>query len=1002
METSAHIVEDAFVFPTSFAQRRLWFLDQLDPGSHTYNIPAAFLLTGALSPAALQQGIDEVIARHESLRTSFAAIDGQPMQIIVPAAAVALEEYDLSGLAPEARAAERSRIMEEHARHCFDLTQAPLLRTGLIKLGADEHILMLTLHHIISDGWSLDVFCRDLSRLYEAALAGQESPLPELPIQYADFTEWQEQWLQGEQLAAQLGYWQEHLAGVPVSQLPTDYPRPQQQTYEAGEHSLRLSGELSRKLSALSQSHGATLFMTLLTAFDALIGKLSGQDDVIVGTPVAGRTQHELSDLIGCFLNLLPLRADLGGDPTFREALGRVRESCLGAYSHQDIPFEYLLDALHIERDLSRTPLFQIFFNMLSMGEAQFAAAGVSSQSIGAPEVGSKFDLTIYVAEQARGIELQFVYNRDLFTHERIAELGEQYAAVLAQVVARPEAPLSSLSLLTERAEQALPDPTAPLDGGWNGPVHALAAQHARANPAQLAIADATERWTYGELEDWSNRLANHLLAQGLETEEVVAIYAHRSAPVVWALLSVLKAGGTFLVLDPSYPAARLIEFLEIAQPRAWLQLEAAGPLADELAAAVAAIDWRCQLTLPGKAAAAERGLLSDASAAAPAVEIGPDTIAYIAFTSGSTGVPKGVRGRHGPLTHFTPWQQAAFGLGSADRFSMLSGIAHDPLHRDIFTPLQLGAAICIPDPEIIGNPGALARWMADAGVTIAHLTPALGQLMSEIDPADPPAAYQNQALRYAFVVGDVLTVRDVYRLRQVAPAVKVVNFYGSTETQRAVGYFIVPEAMIAGNPAEQRHKEIIPLGQGIADVQLLVLNGAGQRAGIGEVGEIYLRSPHLAAGYLHDQRLSAERFIANPWGAAAEDRLYKTGDLGRYAPGGDVEPLGRADQQVKIRGFRIELGEIESLLGRHPAVREVAVIAREDGGDKRLVAYVVLHEGQAADIHELRHFVQSQLPHYMVPAAVVFLAALPLTPNRKLDRRALPAPEAGDTAAEA
>ncbi len=726
--------------------------------------------------------------------------------------------------------------------------------------------------------------------------------------------------------------------------------------------------------------------MTLFAAFNVLLHRLSGQEDLVVGVPIAGRNRAEIEDLLGFFVNSLALRTDLGGQPDFRGLLARVRQVALDAYAHQDLPFERLLQELRLERDLSRTPLFQVYFNFQSYAGALPAIPGLAAESLAGEEELAKFDLTLYVLDQSDGwVRLDLVYNADLLSAGRCGEMLAQFQGLLAQAVAQPDAAADRFSLLTPASLQVLPDPTRELDGGWHGPVHGFLTAWAARDPERPAVSDPAGSWSYGELEAQSNRLAHRLLADGLGRQEVVAIYAHRSATLVWAVLGALKAGAAFVVLDPSYPPARTIEILRLARPRCWLAMQAAGAVPEPLARFVAGLPGCRALELPpwhafGNAFA---GLPEHA----PGVPVGPDDLACIAFTSGSTGAPKGILGRHGPLSHFLPWQSERFGLTGADRFSLLSGLAHDPLQRDLFTPLFLGARICIPDPAEIVVPGQLSAWMARQGVTVAHLTPAMGQVLTE---GGPRAAERLPALRHVFLVGDILTRRDVARLQRLAPGVTCVNLYGSTETQRAVGYSVTA----AVGPAEQRGKEVLPLGRGMADVQLLVRNRAGERAGIGELGEIAVRSPHLARGYLADEAATARKFVVNPSTGRPGDRLYLTGDLGRYLPDGEVAFAGRADSQVKIRGYRIELGEIEAQLGRVAGVREAVALATEAAGaDGRLVAFVVREPGEPAAAllaAGLRDHLRTVLPAYMVPGSLVFLAEIPLTPNRKVDRRAL------------
>ncbi|HEX3554514.1 MAG TPA: non-ribosomal peptide synthase/polyketide synthase, partial [Thermoanaerobaculia bacterium] len=967
--------------PLSFAQERLWLLDQLEPASPAYTIPMRLRLTGDLDVAVLAAAVGEIVRRHEALRTVFPAQAGRPVQSIRPASAFGWSVVDLSG-----HPGAEHRQVAEAVRRGFDLASGPLLRLTLYRLGTREHVLLVTLHHIVGDGWSTGVFVRELSALYAAFSQGRPSPLAELPVQYADFAVWQRSWLTGELLQSQLGYWRERLAGAPAMlELPLDRPRPALQTSAGGLRGLTLSTDLVDGLRALSRRRGATLFMTLLAAGQLLLARLAGQEDILVGSPIAGRNRAEVEGLIGCFLNTLVLRTDLSGSPSFDELLDRVRESTLDAYAHQDLPFERLLEELRPERDLSRTPLFQVFFNMLSFPEVALRLPGLQlwPESVSSPL--AKFDMTFYLKETEGGLQVDLVYNSDLFDAVRAEELLAQYELVLRAVAAEPERAIGGISLVTAGATARLPDPTAALSARWEGAVHDLFSGHARRSPGSLAAVDPAETWTYGELEAQANRLAGWLGAGGLTAGDVVALWAHRSAPLVWGVLGVLKAGAVFIMLDPRYPAPRQAQMLRLARPRAWLQVEAAGPVPEELGRELDDLGCSCRLRLPARAD--DRGALDDFPPEPPGVTVGPDAAAYVAFTSGSTGVPKGVRGRHGSLSHFIPWLRQRFHLGADDRFSMLSGLAHDPLHRDLFTPLQLGAAVVIPDPARMDEPGWLAAWMRREGVTIAHLTPALGQILTAGNETE--AGTEVPSLRHVFLVGDVLTRRDVARLRRLAPRVTVVNYYGSTETQRAVGYHV------AEGPDRERVKEVLPLGRGTPDVQLLVLNAAGALAGVGELGELSVRSPHLALGYLGDPQLTAERFAVNPFTGSPDDRLYRTGDLGRYLPNGEAVFAGRADTQVKVRGFRIELGEIEAVLLGFPGVREAVVVARQDGGDERyLAAYVVPAGGAALAAPELRAFLRERLPDYMVPAAFMLLERLPLTPNRKVDRRALPAPD--------
>ena len=983
-------------FPVSFAQQRLWLLDRLEPGNIAYNISRSIRLVGNLSVDALRRAFTEVVRRHEALRTTFGLSGEQAVQVVNRPAPFELQYYDLGGLDAKRRRAEQESLTVAEARWRFDLSKGPLLRASLLRLSAEEHVLTLTMHHIIADGWSGAVLLRELGALYAAFCDGRESPLAELPIQYADYAVWQHEWLSGSVLEEYLGYWSRQLEGAPpLLKLPTDRPRPHAQSFRGKHLAAILPPALSDALRGLSRQEGATLFMTLLAAFKVLLYRQTGQPDVVVGTPIAGRNRKDLEALIGFFVNTLVLRTSLAGRPTFRELLRRVREVCLGAYAHQEMPFEKLVEELQPERSTSHTPLFQVFFNMHSHSEGETVFPGLAAHDLPAPEASAKFDLTLYAKDHLAGIQLTLVYNSDLFERPRMVELFAQLRHLLSQAAQRPDEKITSYTLLTERSAVLLPDPTRALGPRREAVAQQLFSERARLSPASLAVADAHVAWSYAELEEQGNRLARLLLDGRVRTGDVVAVYAHRSASLVWAILGILKAGAAFMILDPAHPAARLAECVRLARPRGWLRLEAAGEVAPELEECLDGLGCRTRLTLGDSTAHdgtthAGVNLLDGLSAEPPGVEVGQRDVAYIAFTSGSTGRPKGVRGTHDSLTHYHAWLARTFSIGERDRFSMLSGLSHDPLLRDIFPPLLLGAALCVPEGDVWGTPGGLAGWMERERITVTNLTPALGQLLSEWP--EGAAAPALDSLRYAFFVGDVLTGGDLSRLRRLAPSVTCFNLYGTTETQRSLSYYAAHDT---GTDDESALEGPLPVGRGIDGVQLLVLNETLGLAGVGEVGELYLRSPHLSAGYLEDEGLTRERFVVNPFTGEGDDRLYRTGDLGRYSPDGNVEILGRADRQLKIRGFRVEPGEIEAALKRLPGVRECVVLKRADGReDGPLVGYVGLEAGAMADASKLRGRLKRELPDYMIPSAFVFMERLPLTPGGKIDRGALPPPD--------
>jgi amino acid adenylation domain-containing protein len=984
--------------PASLSQQRLWFLRELNPGSTAYNISSVFSIRGPLNVHALSEALNAVISRHEILRTTFEYVEESLVQNIRPFVEMALPVTVLEILPANVREAKAREVALEEARKPFDLRNGPLLRAQLLRVYEGKHYLLLNVDHTILDGWSMGILFKEVGILYEAFANREQNPLPPMKVQYADYAVWQRESLLGDGLESYMAYWKRQVGSYSSPSLTTDYPRSTQQTTVGVRETLPLSRQLTESLKALSRREGVTMFMTLLAAFKILLSRYTGQEDLVVGSTIAGRNRPEIDGLIGFFINALPLRTDLSGNPSFLELLKRIREVCLGAYTHQELPFEKIVEAVNPSRDLSRNPFFQVMFNMADLSERVLHLHGceVAKESFLDPE--AKFDITLYAPEKDETIELAIVYNADLFSDVRITVMLEQISDLLSQIAEQPRAKIGEYRLVSPSTRAFLPDPTESLDGTWAGPIHAFVADWATRALGRITLVDANEAWTYGELETFSTRLANYLIASGIQPKDIVAIYAHRSAPLVLALLGVLKAGAAFVILDPAYPPARLTTYLRIARPKGWLQMDAAGELPEELANCLETLDLTCRVNLPARKQAAA-ALLREQPESQPWAVVGANDPAYIAFTSGSTGEPKGVLSRHGPITHFLPWQKEAFDLRETDRFCLLSGLAYNHLQRDIFTALYMGATLYIPDPQIARSPDRLAEWLRRNEITIFHFTPALGQLLLTSGEKTLPS------VRRVFFGGDVLTRQEVLKIRELAPHAKIGSFYGATETQRAVGYYEIPEDFSAQGDDGTR---AIPLGRGIKDVQLLVLNSAGQLAGVGELGELYMRSPHLAEGYIGDEELTRHRFLINPFTNRPNDRLYRTGELGRYLPDGNVEWAGRNDRCVNIRGFRVELAEIEMVLKQHPTVKNAAVVVRElddpnpdnlkskienPKSATRLVAYVAAEENGPEFIDLLRSFLSERLPDYMVPAHFMILEGLPFSPNGKIDYQALPVP---------
>ena len=960
--------------PLSYAQKRMWFLQQLDPGSGAYNVPVALRLDGPIDAGVLERGLAEVVRRHEALRTRFPVVDGEPRQRVEPPAPLPLPVEPVTE-------EEAARRMRDEAERPFDLEQGPLLRARLLRTDDSRYLLLLTIHHIVFDGFSVPVVLRELDALYAAFLRGDPSPLSELPIQYADFAIWQQQWLREETPVRELAYWREQLAGdLRVLDLPTDRARPRVQTHRGASQIRSLPAGLSDGLKALARSEDATLFMVLLSAFGLLLQRHTGQEQVVLGTPISGRNRVELEGLTGCFLNTLVLRSDLSGDPTFRELLRRVRQVALGAYAHQNVPFEKLLEELQPERDTSRPPLFQALINMHNFNADFDRLFAVPCEILKREDESSKFDLTLYVDEKRGATRLRLVYNADLFRPERMSELLAQLERVAEQAVASPDRPIGACDLLTPEARRRLPDPAAPLAEPRYPLAAELFAARVLEDPQATAVRQDGRRFSYAALSAAAEAVAMALRDQGLRPGEVVAVRGDRSFGLIAAMVGVFSSGAVLLTLDPRLPEARQRLMLQQAGARRLLDVGAPGPgsARADPSLALIRVDPESGRPRPGEPPAAAR----------EAPGFAPGDAAYVFFTSGTTGVPKAVLGSHRGLAHFLDWQRRTFQVGPRDRVAQLTGLSFDVILRDVFLPLTSGAALCLPTPDEALLPRSTLSWLEREEISILHVVPTLASSWLR----DVPPGISLRALRFAFFAGEPLPRELVERWRESFPgAGEVVNLYGATETT------LVKCSHRVSRPP--RHG-IQPAGRPLPETQALVLARDHRPCGIGERGEIVLRTPFRTLGYLNAPEEMQSRFVPNPFRDDPRDLLYHTGDRGRYGIDGELEVLGRLDDQVKIRGVRIEPGEVAAVLARHPAVRQSAVIAREDApGDRRLVAYVVAAPGRALAASELRSSAQRHLPEYMVPSAFVMLEALPLTVNGKLDRRALPAPDAaGET----
>ncbi|MCP4655911.1 MAG: amino acid adenylation domain-containing protein, partial [bacterium] len=953
----------------SFAQQRLWFLAQLDPASAVYNIPLALRLRGPLHPAALERSLDEIVRRHAALRTRFGTRAEEPCQLISPPAFHPLPVVDLTALA--AAEDELRRLASEEARRPFDLALGPLLRTGLLRVGEAEHVLLVTMHHVASDGWSVELLYRELAPAYQAYSAGRAPVLPELGIQYADFACWQREWLQGEVLESQLAFWREQLAGIPGAlDFPTDRPRPAVESYRGATRAVVLPQASGDALWALSREQGCTLYMTLLAAFQVLLHRHTGQDDVVVGSLIANRNRSQIEGLIGFFVNTLVLRGDLAGDPGFPELLAGVRELALQAYAHQDLPFEKLVEELEPERDLSRHPLFQIAFHLLNMIPPALEGLEVSPLEVSTGT--AKFDLELAIRETGDELVAVAEYSTDLFDATTILRLLESYRTLLAALAADPQRRLSELPLLAPAAAQQLHvewnDTGRPDPGGVTIP--ALFEAPAVASPDATAVVAGDQRLSYRGLNRRANRLARHLRTLGVGPEILVGICLERSAEMVVAILGVLKAGGAYLPLDPEYPRERLAFMLDDAKALLVLTEERLLGVLPDAGARVLCLD---------------RGVDREAIAEYRGDDLvdvaGAENLAYLIYTSGSTGRAKAVAIEHRSAVAMVEWSREVFAPEEVAAVLASTSICFDLSVFELFVPLSRGGTVILAATAL-----DLPALPAASEVTLINTVPsAMAELLR--------AGGVGPGVRTINLAGEPLRRALVDEIAGLGTAGRVLNLYGPSEDTTYSTSTVVAQGMSA-EPT---------IGRPVAGTRSYLVDRDLRPVPAGVVGELLLAGEGLARGYLDRPEQTASRFPPDPWSAwpgtlhlspSGGTRMYRTGDLARFAPDGELEFLGRIDHQVKVRGFRIELGEIEATLGRHPGVREVVVVAREDEpGDPRLVAYLVPGGDGAPAAAQLRAFLGKTLPDYMVPVFVA-LEALPLTANGKVDRRALPAPE--------
>jgi amino acid adenylation domain-containing protein len=950
----------------SFLQESLWFLDQMEPGSTAYSMPEAFRLTGPLEVEAFRRAVEELVRRHEALRTTFSMVDGEPVQVIAPEGNCHVPLVDLSDIAEGQREAAARERAEQDAATPFDLAAGPLLRVSLLKLRQDDYVLLLNMHHIISDGWSKVILAEELSVLYDAFLKGKPSPLPKLDFQYADYAQWQREYLQGAVLDRQIDYWKRQLDGAPaLLELPIDKPRPPVISSQGRRIPFELSETLSAQLNELSRKEGVTLYQLLLTAFHVLLSRYCRQDDIVTGSPIAGRQQVEFEPLIGFFVNTLVLRSRVERKESFRDLLARVRETTLLAYQHQDLPFERLVEVLNPQRSRAYLPLFQVMFILQNNAPPSLALSGLSVEPFLTESAVSRFDLTLSLEERNGLLSGHLDYRDDLFNGKTIGRMAENFQALLEGIVANPGEQIGALPLLSEAEKRVLEE--------WNTPIlahlgkrciHQLFEEQADRTPDAIAVVYEEESLTYRELNEKSNQLAHRLQKHAVGPDVLVGMFFERSLEMVVTLLGILKAGGAYVALDPVLPQERLLYLIEDAQVAALVTQQS---LAESLPAT----------STPTICVDSDSELLQE-STCNPTSGSSPENLVYVMYTSGSTGKPKGVGIEHRQLVNYVFGLKERLGLTPGASYATVSTLSADLGNTAVFSALAFGGCLHVIAQERILSGDAMASYFMRHPIDCMKITPShLAALQNVSDPS------RVMPRRWLVLGGEASTLQWIDQLLNLVPGCAIFNHYGPTETTVGVLTF-----RVALDRPETPSSTLV-LGRPLPNSQMFVVDTDLRLVPIGVAGELLIGGAGVGRGYLRRSDLTREKFIRNPFG---EGRLYRTGDLVRYLTDGNIEFLGRIDEQVKIRGFRVEIGEVESVLGQHPLVKACAVLATDDGsGEKRLVAYVV---GESLDADELRKHLKQTLPEFMVPSVFVPMAKLPLTPNGKLDKRALPAPE--------